>query len=438
MAATAPDVASTLDSAFRLTRRRLVPFLLLMYILSFLDRANIGFAKQAFQASAGVSDAAYALGAGLFFLTYALFELPSNLVMHRVGARIWMARIMVTWGLISAAMMFASGELSFYALRLLLGAAEAGFFPGVILYLTYWFPARSRGQVLGLFYFGAPLAFIFGSPLSGLLLELDGMGGLHGWQWLFLVEGLLASAVGVWAFFYLDDKPADAGWLPEAEKQALSAAIAQEERAKADHGPSALGTVLADPRVLHFVAIYFLIQTSVYGVIFYLPTQVGALLGKKVGLEVGLVTAIPWLYALAAAFALPRLADREGNHRTLAALAFAVSALGIAVSAGSGPAVALVALCFAAAGFIAVQPLFWTFPTGYLGGVAAAGGIALINALGALGGFVAPNLKAWADRSFGSPQAGLYVLACTTLIGAALTLALRRSASAAAPLAFRP
>jgi len=435
MAISAPDIASTLDNAFRLTRRRLVPFLLLMYILSFLDRANIGFAKQAFQADASISDAAYALGAGLFFLTYAAFEVPSNLIMHRVGARIWMARIMVTWGLVSGAMMFATGEMSFYGLRLLLGAAEAGFFPGVILYLTYWFPARSRGQIMGLFYFGAPLAFIFGSPLSGLLLDLDGMGGLHGWQWMFLIEGLLASVVGVWAFFYLDDKPTGARWLPPAEKQVLSTAIAQEDQSKAAQGHAGFAAVLANPRVLHFVIIYFLIQMSVYGVIFYLPTQIGALLGKKVGLEVGLVTAVPWLCALAAAFALPRLADREGNHRALAALTLTVSGLGIAVSAGSGPVVALVALCFAAAGFIAVQPLFWTFPTGYLGGVAAAGGIALINALGALGGFVAPNIKAWADRSFGSPQAGLYVLACTTLVGAALILALRRGTpTATAPL----
>ena len=423
--------ASPLDSAFRLTRRRLVPFLLLMYVLSFLDRANIGFAKQAFQASVGISDAAYALGAGLFFITYAVLEVPSNLIMHRVGARLWMARIMVTWGLVSAAMMFANGEFAFYALRLLLGAAEAGFFPGVILYLTYWFPSHSRGQVMGLFYFGAPLAFIFGGPLSGLLLELNGLGGIEGWQWMFLIEGLLASIVGVWAFFYLDDKPADAAWLPKLEKQALSAAIGHEEQAKTAHGPSAMRTVLANPRVLHFVAIYFLIQMSVYGVIFYLPTQVGALLGKRVGFEVGLVTAIPWLCALVAAFALPRLADRAGSHRVIAALTLAISGLGIAVSAGSGPAVALVALCFAAAGFIAVQPLFWTFPTGYLAGVAAAGGIALINALGALGGFVAPNVKAWADASFGSNQAGLYALACTTLVGAALIVALRRPIPAA-------
>ena len=352
---------SSLDKAFRLTRRRLVPFLLLMYVLSYLDRANIGFAKQAFQASVGISDAAYALGAGLFFLTYALLEVPSNLIMHRIGARIWMARIMVTWGLISAAMTFTTGELSFYILRLLLGAAEAGFFPGVILYLGYWFPARSRGQIMGIFYFGAPLAFILGGPLSGLLLDLHGQRDLDGWQWMFLSEGLLASAVGVWAFFYLDDKPADARWLPSEEKQSLSAVIDQEDDAKSALGQRGL-VMLVNPCVFYYAVIYFLIQMSVYGVVFYLPTQIGALLGEKVGLEVGLVTAIPWLCALTATFLLPRLADRRGNHRFLAAATLAVSALGIAVSACGGPAVSLVALCFAAAGFIAVQPLFWTFP----------------------------------------------------------------------------
>ena len=419
---------AAVDAAFRRARARLVPFLLLMYILSFLDRANIGFARQAYQASAGISDAAYALGAGLFFLTYAAFEVPSNLIMHRVGARLWMARIMVTWGLVSAAMMFATSETWFYALRLLLGAAEAGFFPGVILYLTYWFPQRSRGQIMGLFYFGAPLAFIFGGPLSGLLLEMHGFWGLLGWQWMFLVEGLLASVVGVWAFFYLDDRPQDARWMPEEEKRALIAALEREEAAKRRDGPVRLGAVLANPRVLHFVAIYFLIQMSVYGVIFFLPSQVAALLGKRVGLEVGLVTAIPWLCALAATFLLPRLADRIGAHRTIAAATLAVSGVGIAVSAGSGPAVALVALCFAAAGFIAVQPMFWTFPTGFMGGVAAAGGIAMVNALGALGGFFAPNVKAWADAGFGSAKAGLYVLAATTMVGAALILMLRRPA----------
>ena len=210
--------------------RRLLPFLLLMYVLAFLDRANVGFAKKAFQLDTGISDAAFAFGAGIFFIGYALLEVPSNLIMHRVGARMWMCRIMVTWGLISATMAFASNEQLFYTLRFLLGAAEAGFFPGVILYLTYWFPAKDRGRAMGLFYFGAPLAFIFGSPLSGLLLEMDGMAGYKGWQWMFLVEGILASIVGVWAYFYLNNRPADAAWLSREEKVTLQAVIDSEGR----------------------------------------------------------------------------------------------------------------------------------------------------------------------------------------------------------------
>jgi MFS family permease len=397
-----------------------------MYILGFLNRTNIGFAKEALQASAHVSEAAYALGAGLFFLSYAALEVPSNLLMHRLGARIWLARIMVTWGLISAAMVFANGNWSFYALRLLLGAAEAGFFPGVILYLTYWFPNQSRTEMIGLFYFGAPLAYIFGSPFSGYLLELHGLAGLMGWQWLFLVEGLLTVAVGIRAYRYLDDRPSDSAWLPADEKVALSSSIAQENEARITRGPVAFSAVLADRRVMQFIAIYFLIQMSNYGVIFYLPTQVAALLGVKVGLEVGLVTAIPWICALVATFLLPRFAERTGRHCTIAAATLAISALSIAVSASTRPFIALVALCFAAAGFIAVQPLFWTFPTSYLGGTAAAGGIALVNALGSLGGFFAPNVKAWADSSFGTPRAGLYVLATTTLLGALLIFVLLR------------
>ncbi|WP_051356316.1 MFS transporter [Azorhizobium doebereinerae] len=427
----------TLERAIAHTRRRLVPFLLLMYVLSFLDRANIGFAKDAFQASAGISAAAYALGAGLFFLSYAAFEIPSNLIMHRVGARIWMCRIMVTWGLVSAAMMFTTGEYSFYALRLLLGAAEAGFFPGVILYVTYWFPQAKRGQILGLFYFGAPLSFILGAPLSGYLLELHGAHGLEGWQWMFLIEGLLAAAVGVWAFWYLDDKPTDARWLPADERKALSAAIAAEDKVKESHGHASLKAAFANPRILHFVLIYFLIQMSVYGVVFYLPTQVAALLGTKVGVLVGFVTAIPWVCAMAATYFIPRLADQTGKHRSLAALTLAVSGAGIAVSAAAGPAVALVALCCAAAGFIAVQPMFWTFPTRYLGGVAAAAGIALVNAMGALGGFFAPNVKNWADASFGAP-AGLYVLAGTTFIGVVAILALGSARQTSATRAGAP
>jgi MFS family permease len=401
---------------------RLVPFLLLMYILAFLDRANVGFAKESFQLDTGISEAAYAFGAGVFFAGYALLEVPSNLIMHRVGARVWMARIMVTWGLVSAAMMFAYTATTFYVLRLLLGIAEAGFFPGVILYLTYWFPSYARGKVMGLFYFGAPLAFILGGPISGLLLEMDGMLTLKGWQWMFMVEGLLAAATGIWAYFYIDDKPADASWLDVEEKRVLEAAIAAEDQDKRVHGPHGVLAGLYNPGVLYLSAIYFLIQVAVYGVVFYLPTQVGHLLGKKVGLEVGLVTAIPWICALIAAYLIPRYSDRTGERRRTAAFTLAVAGAGIAVSAvaGDSPIVALIALCVAASGFISVQPLFWTFPTGHLSGAAAAGGIALVNSFGAAGGFAGPIVRTWAEQSLGWPFAGLYVLGLAAFIGAML------------------
>jgi MFS family permease len=411
--------------------RRLVPFLLLMYVLAFLDRANIGFAKKLFQADAGISDAAFAFGAGVFFVGYALLEVPSNLIMHKVGARIWMCRIMVTWGLISAALMFAQGETSFYALRFLLGVAEAGFFPGVIYFVTQWFPVQARTRVLGMFYFGAPLAFIFGSPLSGLLLELSGVAGLKGWQWLFLVEGLLATAVGVWAYGYLDNKPADAKWLSDAERRTLGNALAAEERLKAAHGPHGVMSALMNPKVLFLGLIYVLIQMSVYGVVFYLPTQVASLLGQKVGFTVGLVAAIPWVCAFIATWYVPRLAEQRQQHAGIGAATLVICAAGIALSVSSGsPLLSLIALCFAAAGFIAVQPLFWSFPTAYLGGAAAAGGIAFINSLGAVGGFIAPNVKTWAEKAFASPSAGLQLLAVTTLIGAVLFATLRKSSAA--------
>ena len=417
---------SPLDSALKKATRRLLPFLLLLYVLAFLDRVNVGYAKQALMRDTGLSESVYAFGAGVFFLGYALFEVPSNLIMHRVGARAWMCRIMVTWGFISTCMMFVNSAPIYYILRFLLGVAEAGFFPGVILYLTYWFPAKNRGPIMGLFYFGAPLAQITGGPLSGLLLDMDGFCNLHGWQWMFLVEGLLASAVGVWTFWYLTNRPTNARWLSEDEQIALQSALDAEDRAKTHQGGESVLATLCRPRILYFGLIYCLIQISVYGVTFYLPSHVAGLLNRQTGFIVGLVSAIPWIFGLIAAYALPRLVGYLGTRNCISAGALIFSGIGIAISSVEVPSIALVALCIATAGFIGTQPIFWTFPTNELTGASAAGGIALINSMGALGGFIAPNLKNTAESISGAASAGQYALAATTVAGAALILFCRQ------------
>ena len=421
---------TALDSAIGKARSRLLPFLVLMYVLAFIDRANVGFAKSVLQADTGLSDAAFAFGAGAFFIGYAIFEVPSNLLMYRFGARVWMSRIMVTWGIVSACTALVHDATSFYALRVLLGIAEAGFFPGIILFLSNWFPAKTRSQTMGAFYFGFPLALLRGSPVSGLLLDTSNPFGVHPWQWLFVVEGVAASVVGVIAYFYLTDRPIDARWLSDAQRDALSTALRAEDERKLAHGPSSVLAALRDKRVLFFSFIYFTVQISVYGVVFYLPTRIAGLTGGHVGTKVGLITAIPWIAAIAGTFVVTRIADRVGHHRTFAAAMLTLAALGIAASAMTASlTLAVIAFCVAAIGFVSVQPLFWTLPTGYLGGAAAAGGIALVNSIGNLGGFVAPNLKGLAERVVGSPEAGMLSLAVVGLIGAALLLAFK-SASA--------
>lgn len=402
-------------------QKKLVPFVLLMYILAFLDRANIGFAKQAFQVDTGISDAAFALGAGIFFLGYAVFEVPSNIIMHHVGARAWLARIMITWGLVSAGFAWVSTESSFLVLRVLLGIAEAGFFPGIIYYFTFWFTNRRRSSVMGLFYLGPPLAFIFGSPLSGLLLDFDGAFGFHGWQWMFIVEGLLAAIVGVWAYWYLVDKPQDAKWLSTEEKQALHAEL-EEENAKKPQGKASALQALGNPKVWYLAAICFMIQVSNYGLNFYLPTQVAGLLGKKVGLMVGLVSAIPWVCALIATATLPRYSDKSGKRGVLAAAIIGSAGIGFILSATGSPVIGILALCIVAMGNLACQPIFWTLPSRFLSGIAAASAIALINSVGNLGGFLAPNLRVWAEQTFHSSYAGLYAIAAAGIMGAILLL----------------
>jgi len=241
---------------------------MLMYVISFLDRSNIGFAKQALQSSVGISPASYALAAGLFFISYSFCGFPSNLILHRIGAKVWMACIMTAWGVASMATMFVRGDVSLYVVRLLLGVAEAGFFPGVILYLTYWFPSRVRGEIMGLFYIGVPVAMIFGNPLSGFLLEMRTLAGLQGWQWMFLIEGMIAVVVGIGTYWYLDDRPLQASWLPSDERAAVSELLSAEENERRSSSPGKLSAMVRDPRVLLYLAIYTLIQISVYGVVF--------------------------------------------------------------------------------------------------------------------------------------------------------------------------
>ena len=407
-----------LQQALSKIRWRILPFVALMFAMAIIDRSNIGFAKHALQADTGLSNAAFALGAGIFFIGYAVFEVPSNLMLHKIGARIWLSRIMVTWGLVSAAMMFAHDETSFYILRFLLGVAEAGLSPGVVLYLTYWFPQNQRGSAYGIYYFGVPVSLMVGGPVSGWLLE-SAQFGLTGWQWMFVTEGLAASIIGVFAFFYLTDKPRDAKWLNTEEKAAIEHELEKEQLQKANKGPSSWRAAMFNPVVLYFTLIYFTIQVSVYGVLFYLPTRIAELLGTGIGLKVGALTSIPWIATVIMLYLVTRHADRKGQQTRYAALMLALAAVGMVGStlSGSLPLVIL-AFCVAAAGFITVQPLFWTLPTRFLSGAAAASGIAVIGALGNLGGFLAPTVKTWAEGYFNNPHAGMYFLAGMALLGA--------------------
>ncbi|TKI07887.1 MFS transporter [Martelella alba] len=415
---------SVLQRAINKAKWRIIPCLILMYLMSYLDRVNVSFAKSAYQASTGLSDAAFAFGAGIFFISYALFELPSNLLMHRVGPRLWLVRIMVTWGLVSTAMSFAWNEHTFYLLRILLGVVEAGFFPTAIYFIAQWFPSSARAHIMGIFYFGSPIALIIGGPISGLLLDLHGLGGWEGWQIMFAAEGLAASVLGVVLWFFLHNSPQEVKWLSADEKRALTSALNAENEDKARHGHTRFIDAARSPILLHFAAIYFLIQITGLGVAFYLPTQVAALLGVNIGLEVGLVTAIPWLCALVAGATWPGLAARKGTPRLFGTISLCCIALGLIASGHASPLFAIAALSFVTMGIMTAQPIFWTWPTRYYGGAAAAASFAVINSCGAVGGFVAPNLRTWAEIYFHTPVAGLYALAIAALIAVALFILL--------------
>jgi sugar phosphate permease len=403
---------------------RILPFISLLYMLSYLDRVNIGFAKEQLEADLGIGAAAYGLGAGIFFVGYVIFEIPSNLILHRVGPRRWLSRIMVTWGLVAAGMAFIQGPISFYVMRFILGFAEAGLFPGVVMYLTYWYSNKGRSTAIGLsVYWGLAISFILGGPLSELLLSMDGTADFQGWQWMFGVQGGLTIIVGVITWFYLTDRPSDATWLTAAERESVEAKVAEEDQTRL-HVP--VRRALSDRKVLYLGAIFFCINLSLYGLTFWLPSIVGNIEGLT-GTQRGLLVGMPWVFGLVSVFLVTRVADRTGKHAKAAAISLATLALGLALSTTVGPILGMVFISVAVCGLLGALPTFWNLPTNYLSGAAAAAGVALINTIGSLSGFTAPYLFGLIEGATGSIKLGLYTLSTMALVGSILLLRYRKA-----------
>jgi MFS transporter, ACS family, tartrate transporter len=409
-------------SAIAKAGRRLMPFLCLCYAVNFLDRVNVGFAALAMNDDLGFSPSVFGAGAGIFFAGYILFEVPSNLLLQKFGARIWIARIMISWGVLAIAMAFVSGETSFYVLRFLLGVAEAGFFPGIILYLTYWFPARERARIVSMFMAAVPLATMVGGPVSGALLEMHGLLGLKGWHWLFIIEGVPAVILGVIALKFLDDGPESARWLSRDERNALSATLAEEANQARAVGYAELGEALTRPRVLALGFLYFCIVIGFYGLSFWMP-QVIQTYGLD-PLRIGFLTAIPFFFAAVAMVLWGAHSDRTGERIWHVALPLFVAGAAFAWSASTLPLwLLIVALTLATAGTYAAIGTFWALPTSILTGTGAAAGLALINSLGNSGGLVGPPLIGVIKQETGSFTGALLFLAGALVLGAVVALA---------------
>jgi len=415
--ACAKDVAA----AYRKVDLRILPFLFLCYILAYLDRVNVGFAKLQMSADLGLSDAAYAFGAGIFFLGYFFFEVPSNLALHRFGARRWIARIMMSWGIVSSAMMFVTDETVYLVMRFLLGVAEAGFFPGIIFYLTLWYPSRRRASRTAWFMAAVPLAGVIGNPVSGLVMEsLSGTAGLAGWQWLFLVEGIPSILVGIWVLFHLDSSIAEAKWLTESEKAILADTLETEEAKKPQRG---LLDAFKSGKVYALCTVYFTLTIGLYGIAFWLPTIVHSF-GVQGYWNVGLVSAIPYGVATLGMLLIGRHSDQSGERRLHFVLTVSTGAAGLTLSglfAGS-PVLATIFLSVGALGVIGALPLFWPIPTAFLTGTAAAAGIGFINSVGNLGGYVGPNMAIWTRAISSDPSAALYAISILLLLGGGIVL----------------
>ena len=405
------------DSVYARVSRRIVPLIMLCYVVAYLDRVNVGFAKLQMSQALNFSETVYGLGAGIFFIGYFLFEVPSNLLMNKIGARIWIARIMITWGLISGAFAFVQTPTQFYVMRFLLGLAEAGFYPGIILYLTYWYPSHRRARIVAMFMAAIPISGIFGNPLSGWIMSaFHDHSGWQGWQWMFVIEAVPAVLVGLLVLWKFDDSIRKAKWLSEEEKQILETNIAADNKGKAEH--PGIGKVFSDLRVWGMSLIYFAFVMGQYGLTFWMPTLVKNA-GVKDTLMVGVLSAIPYVCAAITMVLIGRSADARRERRWHLVVPAMMGAVGFAVvaTAGNNVTLSIVFLSLAAAGVLTCAPLFWSLPTAFLQGTAAAAGIAAINSVGNLAGFVSPYMIGALKDMTGSTATGMYALAGVLVLG---------------------
>jgi D-galactonate transporter len=431
-----PPGADAVESVYSKVSRRIIPLLLIAYMIAFLDRINIGYAQLQMKQTLPFGDAVYGLGAGIFFLGYFLFEVPSNLLLERIGARKTLLRIMVLWGIVAAAMAFVTTPMQFYVARFLLGVFEAGFFPGVILYFTYWFPSVRRGQVIAIFMSATTIISVIAGPLCGATLKyFDGVSGLHGWQWLFIVQGLPAAVLGVVIFFYLQDKPADAHWLTQAEKDLLNHNLVHDTKDIVGETEGGVWHMLRDPRVYVLALVYFLLLGATYTMVFWLPTLIQSW-GVKDLLMIGILAAIPNAFGVIGMILIGRNSDKHRERRWHFAACVAIAAVGLGITTlmlgnlvGS-----IIAMSFATIGIAAATPLFFTLITEYLSKAAAACGIALISSLGNLGPAVSPTLNGLIQQYTGSTAYGIYlVMAMYVLAGIILLVTVHAAARTAEP-----
>ena len=413
-----PGTRPDADATYRKVTWRIIPFIILCYIVSFLDRTNIGIAHLQFNRDLGFNDTIYGLGTGIFFVSWVLFEVPSNLILDRIGVRRTLLRIMVAWGLVSAGTMFVTTPGEFYAARLLLGAAEAGFVPGVFLYVTYWYPSARRARVTSLFYLALPITGVVGNPLSGwIMTTCAGLGGLKGWQWLFLLEGMPAVILGIAAYFYLDDKPEHARWLTAEEKRVIAADLSAEETGKRGGRGHALLQALRDPRLYLLGAVSFG-SYSLANTISYWSPAVVQRSGLSNVLSIGLVSAIPFFIATIIMIFVSRHSDRTLERRWHAAICLVMASIALALlpSFSNNTTASVMLLGAAAAGHYSALSVFWTIPSGYLKKVAAPGGIALVSTIGAIGAAISPIVLGWTRTVTGELSTGLYLTAAVVFL----------------------